>query len=550
MLTELTIKNYALIDDLNVSFNDGLTIITGETGAGKSILLDGLGLVLGNRVDSAALRYAGEKCIIEAHFDISAYELEPFFDQHDIDYEAQTIVRREVLPSGKSRAFVNDTPTTLNVLDVLGERLIDVHSQRQTLQLADTGFQFELLDSFAGITTAVQEYRQVLNRYHSVNKALEDLKETHRTAVQQYEYNKYQFDELERAALVDGEQEKVEEELDTLNNMEAIRENLTEALGNAMEDERGLRDRLSAFRSNLLALADFSAEFRELSERMEQVKIEFDDLLAEVEHLYETMNFDSQAFERLNSRLQLLFDLQKKHAKMSVSELLVLKDELEVKVIAAEGMDDEIAAREQEMKELEESLKARADRISSSRMESVPDFEKRLEEIVANLGMENTRFRIDLLASDDFTRNGMDILVFSISADRGVQFGPVKKLASGGELSRIMLAAKAILCDHTAMPTIIFDEIDAGVSGDVSQKMGKIMEAMSKNLQLIAITHLPQIAARGKQHFKIFKTEKDGKVVTRLKVLDRDERIVEIAEMLSSKEITNTALEHARQLLN
>ncbi|SFS75306.1 DNA repair protein RecN [Lutibacter maritimus] len=550
MLTNLSIKNYALIENLSVNFKDNLSIITGETGAGKSILLGALGLVLGKRADSTTLKDTNNKCVIEAQFSIGNYKLESFFAENDIDFEKETIIRREILPNGKSRAFINDTPTTLQLLLALSELLIDVHSQHQTLELADVNFQFHIIDALANNSAKIESYKRGLVLFNKLNKELSKLKKDQEVAKEQYEYNLHLYKELSLANFVADEQEVIEQNLDKLNNIEEIKLNLSEAQAIGLNEEVGVQALLIAFTQNLNKIASYASEYKELYDRIVAVKIEFDDIASEIENLNENVDFDASELEKLNDRLQLIYNLQKKHNVKTIAELLEIQEQLSVKVDAVENSSSTIKAKEKEVKDVAEKIDILAKIIFLEREKAIPVLIKKLEASLANLGMENTRFSIKINHSKQYYQNGKDELQLLISANKGANFGELKKVASGGEMSRIMLIVKSILSEYLKLPTIIFDEIDTGVSGDVSQKMADIMQQMSANMQVITITHLPQIAAKGKQHYKVYKEDINNNIVTQLKELSENERVEEIAEMLGGKNITSTAIEHAKQLLN
>lgn len=550
MLTNLSIKNYALIESLSVEFKDKFSIITGETGAGKSILLGGLGLVLGKRADTSTLKDTSKKCIIEAQFSIENYQLEKLFEENDIDFESETIVRREILPSGKSRAFVNDTPTTLQFLNTLSERLIDVHSQHHTLQLSDTSFQFQIIDALANNFAKIESYKRGLKFYTQLVKELNLLKERQETEREQFDYNLHLFEELSKANLKEGEQEEIEQTLEKLNNIEEIKLNLSEAQALALNEDVGLQTLLTSLTNNLNKIALFSSDYKELYERALSIKIEFDDISSEIEKSHEHVDFDPLALEKLNDRLQLIYNLQKKHQVKSIAELLEIQEALSVKLDAVTTSFSIIAEKENEIKKVADKIDELAKVIFKKREKAIPVFAKKLEISLSNLGMENTRFHLDLTHSDQYFLNGKDELKLLISANKGVNFGELKKVASGGELSRIMLAVKAILSKYLKLPTIIFDEIDTGVSGEISQKMADIMQQMGENMQVISITHLPQIASKGKHHYKVFKSDSSEGISTQLKMLSEEERIHEIAEMLGGKNISSTAIEHAKELLS
>jgi DNA repair protein RecN (Recombination protein N) len=550
LLTQLSIKNYALIHQLSIDFSSGLSIITGETGAGKSILLGALGLVLGNRADLSSLKDTSTKCIVEAKVAISNYNLQDFFKEVDLDYEPETIIRREILPSGKSRAFVNDTPVTLSVLNELRTKLIDVHSQHQTLQLSDKKFQFTVLDALAKNKERISSYQRGFIELNQLKKELVELENSQREAQQQYDYNLYLFKELEAANLKVDEQHLLEEKLERLTNVEDIKLNLSEALEISITDEIGIQSLVNNLENKLSKIAPFFKEYQNLLERVTSVKIELDDIVSEIENANESIDFNPNEAEEINDRLQLLYNLQKKHYVHSVEALLQVYEEFSEKVLQVENAEEVIANKQQEINIVSEKLDTIAAIISEARNTTIPKLTKELENLLADLGMENARFSINIKPTKNYFSNGKDALEFLFSANKGGNYEELKKVASGGELSRIMLSVKKVLSTGTQLPTIIFDEIDTGVSGEVSNKIAAIMQQMSDHMQVIAITHLPQIAAKGNSHYKVFKEEINGVTTTNLKQLSSEERIVEIAEMLSGKDISDTALIHAKELLN
>ena len=550
MLTQLSINNYALIHQLSIDFSSGLSIITGETGAGKSILLGALGLVLGNRADLSSLKDTSTKCIVEAKVAISTYNLQDFFKEVDLDYEPETIIRREILPSGKSRAFVNDTPVTLSVLNQLRIKLIDVHSQHQTMQLSDNNFQFAVIDAFAKNKERISSYHRGFVQLNQLKKELVELEKKQREAHQQYDYNSHLFKELTAADLKVDEQHLLEEKLERLNNVEDIKLNLSEALEISITDEIGIQSSVNNLENKLSKIAPFYKGYQNLLERITSVKIEIDDIVAELENENESIDFNPNEADEINDRLQLIYNLQKKHYVNSIEALLQVYEELSEKVLQVENADEVIANKQQEINIVSEKLDSIAATISKARNTSIPKLTKELENLLADLGMENARFSIHIKPTKNYFSNGKDALEFLFSANKGGNYGELKKVASGGELSRIMLSVKKVLSTSTQLPTIIFDEIDTGVSGEVSNKIAAIMQQMSHHMQVIAITHLPQIAAKGSSHYKVFKEEINGVTTTNLKQLSSEERIVEIAEMLSGKDISDTALIHAKELLN
>ena len=550
MLSSISINNYALINHLHIDFSSGLSIITGETGAGKSILLGALGLVLGNRADLSALKDSSKKCVVEAKLAIGTYALQSFFENADLDYEQDTIIRREILPSGKSRAFVNDTPVTLSVLNALKVKLMDVHSQHQTSELSDVNFQFTMIDALSKNQTKIGSYKRGLKQLNTLKKELLQIEETQREANQQYDYNLHLFEELEAANLVANEQETLEVSLDKLNNVEEIQLHLSAALSLTISDEIGIQNLLSSVASNLQKVAPFSKEYEAIATRFSSLKIELDDLVGELENANELLEFNPNEAEKINDRLQLIYNLQKKHYVNSISDLISIQTTLSEKLLQKENAEENIAAKNKEIEAISEKLDKVALSISDARIKTVPKLKKSLEHLLSELGMENARFSIQISPSQNYFTNGKDELQFLFSANKGGNFGELKKVASGGELSRIMLSVKKILSEHTQLPTIIFDEIDTGVSGEISNKIAQIMQQMSQHMQVITITHLPQIAAKGAHHYKVFKSDVNGKTTTKLKQLSPEERIIEIAEMLSGKEISDSALTHAKELLN
>ena len=550
MLSSISIKNYALINELHIDFSSGLSIITGETGAGKSILLGALGLVLGNRAELSTLKNTTKKCVVEAVVGIDKYNLKDFFETEDIDYEPNTILRREILPSGKSRAFVNDTPVTLSVLTLLRARLIDVHSQHQTLQVSDQQFQFQLLDAVASNDNNLTSYKSELAKYISEKKRLEEIQLAQREATLQYDYNSHLYNELLEAKLIEDEQELLEEKLEKINNVEEIKQNLSEALQLATDDTIGIQNLLYSLEQKLAKISMYSKEYQELSYRISSVKIELVDIIGEIETANESVDFNPSEADQLNDRLQLIYNLQKKHYVNSISELLSIQSTLSEKVSRVENSEQLLAEQEAIVEEIANKLDIIALKISDARNKIIPKLSKQLENVLADLGMPHARFQIQNTLSENYYKNGKDVLQFLFSANKGGQYGELKKVASGGELSRVMLAIKKILSENSQLPTIIFDEIDSGVSGEISNKMAHIMSQMSQKMQVITITHLPQIAAKGNQHYKVYKEEVNNITTTNLKQLSEDERIVEIAEMLSGKNISDSALTHARELLN
>ena len=549
MLTALSIKNYALIDDLKVDFPEGFIIITGETGSGKSIMLDALSLILGKRADMSALRNKEEKCIIEAEFSLQNYEFQPLFQELDIDYDPQTIIRREILPSGKSRAFVNDVPTTLEVLSRLGQVLVDIHSQHQTLALSDTSFQFAIIDAVANNKPLLTEYVQLHQLLKKEQRKLEELIEFQKNAKKEYDYNLHQLKELKSATLEEGILEELEESYEEASNIEDIKENVSESLYLLNDENIGILNNLRELKRSFSSLTEYKQLYRDLYERIESAFLELEDLASEISDIDESIEADPDNLEQISKQLNKIYSLQKKHSVATVEELIAIQQELEEAVSKTESVDIDLNKQKKIVEEQHTATLKKANQLHKAREKVIPALDKKLTNFMHELGMPNGRFSITLTATDTFFANGNDELSFLFSANKGGDFGQLKKVASGGELSRIMLAVKAIMAEHTALPTIMFDEIDTGVSGEISQKMGDIMKQMSQNRQVFAITHLPQIAAKGAYHFKVFKEDSKGKTTTHLKLLTEEERIVELSEMLEGKNSGASARNHAIELL-
>ncbi|MCF1422694.1 DNA repair protein RecN [Mangrovimonas futianensis] len=550
MLTSLAIKNYALIDHLQVQFNQGLTIITGETGAGKSILLGGLSLILGKRADLSSLKDSEKKCIIEAVFDVKHYDLADLFKEEDLDYEPQTIIRREILPSGKSRAFVNDSPVNLSSLQALSKRLIDIHSQHETVQITEDDFQFQIIDALAANGSRVSTYKDLLREFRSLQSNLDRLLKQKAEAIKEYDYHAFLLNELEEAKLDSEDLEALEEEYEMLNNVEEIQEKLAHSVSLLSEEEIGVLKSLTELKNQFQGLSGFGSKYQDLYGRINSALIELDDVFSEVENLKDGVETDPNRLEFVNGRLQVINNLFTKHLVDSIPELLTIKQELGEKVSKTENLDEEISELENKILLKEKALNQAAKEIHENRQKVIPSLIQQLKDILSQLGMPNAQFKIELQLVNQFLQNGKDQIAFLFVANKGGNFNELKKAASGGELSRIMLAVKAILSNYVQLPTIMFDEIDTGVSGEISHKMGQIMLDMSKNMQVFAITHLPQIAAKGHSHFKVYKEDKEDVTETNLVKLNHDERIIEIAQMLGGVEISNSAIAHAKQLLN
>ena len=550
MITSLSIKNYALIEKLSIDFSKGFSIITGETGAGKSIILGALGLVLGKRADLTSLKNKEEKCVIEAHFAISKYNLRPFFEANDLDYEAETIIRREILPSGKSRAFINDSPVNLQELQELSLFLIDIHSQHQTQELSEENVQFEIIDAIANNLDSILEYQTLLKSYKSDKSKLNSLLKKQAESYKEQEYNTFLLNELVEANLKSGEQETLEADFEKLNNVEIIKESIDKSLAIANEEQIGVMHNLKEIKVSLQKIASFSPEYFSLLERITSLTIEFDDISVELNRCSEKLINDPEQLEFINQKLQLIYNLQKKHQVSTVDELLEIQTKLENSVLELGNLEHEIASLNDSIQQKTEALDILSKAIHTKRVGAVPILSQKLISILETLGMPNVRFKMDLNMAATYFENGKDELQFLFSANKGTDFGLLKKVASGGEMSRIMLAVKAILAQYSKLPTLIFDEIDTGVSGEIANRMGEIMKEMSQTMQIFAITHLPQIAAKGTAHFKVSKATVGEDTQSELKLLSNEERVVEIAQMLSGTIVSDSALNHAKALLN
>ena len=550
MITSLSIKNYALIEKLTIDFSRGFSIITGETGAGKSIILGAIGLVLGKRADLTSLKNKEEKCIIEAHFEISKYNLKEFFEVNDLDYEDETIIRREILPSGKSRAFINDSPVNLQELQDLSLFLIDIHSQQQTQELSDEGVQFKIIDAIANNFDTIQSYQKALKSYKADKSKLNALLKKQSDSGKEQEYNTFLLNELVSAKLKSGEQEELETDFEKLNNVEIIKEAIDKSLVIANEEQFGVFHNLNEIKTSLQKIALFSPEYQSIFERITSLAIEFDDVSKELQNASEKLLNDPVQLEFVSQKLQLIYNLQKKHQVSSVDELIGIQANLGNTLLELDNIEEEIASLSKAIEQKAEELDAFSATIHENRTKAIPVLSQKLISILETLGMPNVRFNMELLPSETYFQNGKDELQFLFSANKGTDFGLLKKVASGGEMSRIMLAVKAILAQYSKLPTLIFDEIDTGVSGEIAIRMGEIMKEMSATMQIFAITHLPQIAAKGDSHFKVFKSTVDDDTQSELKLLSQDERVIEIAQMLSGAVVSDSALNHAKALLN
>ncbi|MCO5946106.1 DNA repair protein RecN [Mucilaginibacter flavidus] len=558
MLQKLSINNYALIDNLEISFDGGLNILTGETGAGKSIILGALSLILGQRAESRYFFNQQKKCVIEGTFKIGAFHLKQFFEDNDLDYEAETVLRREISADGKSRAFVNDTPVNLNSLKALGERLIEIHSQHATLEINDPEFQLLVVDAVAKHNDLLNDYRAKFRAWKKGVLKLQQLIDDSDKAKADLDYYQFQFDELEKAALSADEQELLEQELYSLNNAGEIKRNLLGAFYLMEEGETSAIIQLREAGHQLLALEKFNPQIAELHQRLNSAVIELKDIAAEIENIEQrTVTNDARA-EEVNTRLSVIYLLQKKHRVNTNAELLDLQNELSYKIQQSVFGDEAIEKLKMQLDTDKKELETLAGQLSANRKKAVPSIETKVLETLAEMGMGNSNLKIDLsppaghnslLGSGGLGDNGFDIVRFLFTANKGHSLSEMSKVASGGELSRLMLSIKSLIAQNTALPTIIFDEIDTGVSGEVANQVGQIMEKLADNLQVITITHLPQIAAKGQSHYFVYKDDEGATTYTRIKQLNNDERVLEIAKMLSGDKPGESALQNARELL-
>lgn len=560
MLQKLVISNYALIDDLEISFDKGLNILTGETGAGKSIILGALSLILGQRAESRYFFNQQKKCVIEGTFLIDEFHLKSFFEENDLDHETETILRREITADSKSRAFVNDTPVNLTVLKQLGEKLIDIHSQHATLEINDPEFQLLVVDAVAGHGELLSNYRTKFKAYKKNTAKLQQLIAESDKAKADLDYYQFQFDELEKAKLGADEQEKLEADLYTLSNAEEIKRSLVAACHLIQEGEASALLQLREATHHLSSLEKFNPAIAELHERLKSVVIELKDIASEIENIEQRTHTDEAKAVEINERLSTIYTLQKKHRVSTNAELLQLQDNLSEKIQQAVHCDEAIEKLQKQIAAEKKELEQLAGQLSANRAKAIPRIEKQVVQSLTEMGMGNSSLKIEQIVektehlsdfrSSGLSDSGIDHVRFLFSANKGHALAEMSKVASGGELSRLMLAIKSLIASHTALPTIIFDEIDAGVSGEVANKVGIIMEHLAENLQVIAITHLPQIASKGGSHYFVYKDEASATTYTRIKQLNKQERVVEIAKMLSGAQPGESALQNARELLS
>ena len=551
MLKSLSIKSYALIESLEIDFEKGFSVITGETGAGKSILLGAIGLLIGNRADSSSIREGAAKCVIEGTFDVTGYNLRPFFDENDMEYDDECIIRRELSSGGKSRAFVNDTPASLAQLKALGNRLIDIHSQHQNLLLNTESFQMEVLDTLAGNQRERAAYQEAFKTFCSAEKALRKAEEERERNKADEDYLRYQLQQFDEAKLKEGEEEELESERNMLENAEDIKSSMYAAVSLLSNGENDLLSGLKTCVSTLDSLSKNYAKASEWSERMESSYIELKDIADEIESTSERISFDPERLAEVEERLNLLYTLQQKHHVTGTAELLALEHDLRERLDAIDNSDSHIADLQKAMERARKALSDAGGLLTASRKKTAQIAEKNIVERLKPLGMPNIRFKVEVKPRTTPDNTGMDAVSFLFSANKSTSLQDISDVASGGEISRVMLAIKAMTAASRGLPTIIFDEIDTGISGNIADRMGSIMQEMgSCDRQIISITHLPQIAARGATHYKVSKEETAAGTVTSIRCLTPDERVYEIAAMISGATLTEAAIANARSLLS
>ncbi|MDZ7881117.1 MAG: DNA repair protein RecN [Saprospiraceae bacterium] len=549
MIQRLLIRNYAIIEHLEIEFANGLTIITGETGAGKSILLGGLGMILGNRADTKVLYKATEKCVIEAFFDISHYDLKAFFEENEIDMDAQTVVRRELAPSGKTRAFINDTPVNLSQLREFSSKLVDLHQQFDTLDIHDATFQLQMVDALADNKHPLSNYREKFKIFQSDRKRLVELKEKNERAAREIEFLNFQLAEFNKAELVAGEQERIETEQQKLQNAETIKRNLSAAFRAISEDENSVVGQLKSVGIMVSQVKKYAPSVSKLHERFESLLFELEDIGGELEAVAEDTEYDPERIADIQTRLDVIYKLQKKHGVVSVEQLLELQDALKAQLDAFGDLSSDIDNLEQQLVVQETELKTMATTLSDKRKSVIPNFEQQVEAMLHQLSMENARLKVQILETAELTTNGCDDVQFLFAANKGARLQAIKDVASGGELSRLALCTKSLVAAAIPLPTLIFDEIDSGVSGDVALKMGNILQKLAGHHQIVVITHSPQVAAKADKHYFVYKTHKEDRTYTNVRPLSTDERIRSLAVMLSQNPPSESAIANAKELL-
>jgi DNA repair protein RecN (Recombination protein N) len=549
MLKRLHIRNYALIDELEINFSERLTIITGETGAGKSILLGALGLVMGERADNKVFYNEGEKCVVEAEFDVREYDLAEFFSDQELDYEQDLVIRRELSPAGKSRAFVNDTPVNNQVLQRLTESLIDLHQQFDTLDIHNVNFQLRMVDALADNAQRLRAYHDIYKVYSAAKRKLAGLIQRSEQGAKEMEFLLFQLGELEQAALVTGEDESMEAELERLSNAESIKQTYGAAYSYLQENEQNLIGQLQEIGRNMQATRKFSPQLEAISEQLQQTIAELQDIAKSCERISEQTEYDGQRIAEIQERLNVIYKLQKKHQVSSVAELLSIQEQLQEQTGGYSDLGAEIERLEQEIATHEKTLRGQAAELAERRRQIAPDFENRVQEMLHQLSMPHARLKVDFQELSELNATGADEVQFLFATNVGSKFLPIKDVASGGELSRLTLCTKSLVADAIPLPTLIFDEIDTGISGDVSLRMGIILKELSDRHQVISITHTPQIAARADKHYFVYKKVDENRTITNIRLLTPDERVRSLAVMLSGNPPSDSALATARELI-
>jgi DNA repair protein RecN (Recombination protein N) len=549
MLSRLVIENYALIDHLEMEFSEGFSVITGETGAGKSILLGALSLILGNRGDSSVLLDKSRKCVVEGTFAIRSYNLEYLFTEYELDYDDTAILRREILQNGKSRAFINDTPVNLAMIKDLGDHLVNIHSQFSIITLNNADFQLAVLDNYSDNLQIIQHYRDNFGHFVQLQKELEDLVRREALAKKDKDYYQFLWDELEAAKLTDGEQELTEKRLDILTHSEEIKTGLLRTLGILSLGEDNITDHLSEIANVTNNLSHFHNSLKEISERLRSNQIDLLDIAASIEKIEQDIEFDPSEISELTSRLDLINHLEKKHNSPDIRGLLAVKEQISGKLLEVTSLEDRILAMNEKIGEVRDMLVKEAGKLSENRMKVIPDLEEKIRQTLVKLGMQDARIKIEIVHLEELTPDGINTVRFLFSANKGIDMSEISRIASGGELSRLMLSIKSLISQKNLLPTIIFDEIDIGVSGEVAGKVGDILKKMGESMQVIAITHLPQIAGKGQSHYWVFKINERDTAKTQIKKLDQKERVHEIAKMLSNEKVSDAALKTAKELM-
>ena len=550
MLKEIKINNYALIDSIEMSFKPGMTSITGETGAGKSILLGGLSLVLGSRVDNSKIINKNIKCFVEAIFDTTEYDLKSFFEQHSLDYESETILRREVTSSGKSRAFINDTPVNLDIMSKLGNILIDVHSQNNNLSLLDNNFKYMILDSLANNEKLVLDYKKEYNDFKEIEKEIEKIEQNKLNLDEQSDYNKHLLKEFEGLNLEDIDIDELKDQVKELDNLEETLTISVNVINEINNDEIGINDKLSLYIKEINKISENSSKLESFRKKFIEIKNDLTDLTSDYESYIENLESKDTKSNILKESLDLIYSLQNKHRVNSIDELIEIKNDLLKKIDDHKNFDNIISKLSLKREGIIKRLYAIANKLHNAREKAIPVFIKKMNNNFSDLGMENSKIKIDITKSKELLNNGNSLIDLLFKSNKGTSFNELKNIASGGEISRIMLSIKSILSKYRKLSAIIFDEIDTGVSGIVSSKVANLMYNMSKNMQVLTITHIPQVASKGDSHFKVFKHEDESRTVTNIKLLNKSDRVDEIAEMLSGKKLNKSAKELANQLLN